>query len=111
MKEIIGADSNPQYHLGLKIFQYLSLWLRQTVIFATSLLGKDMEYGKASLQRIHFLMHVKDPWIRSVLFALSGLMLAIGFIKMKDQVQSLMVIAVGLISLATVVSKDPNQDM
>ena len=56
-------------------------------------------------------MHVKDPWIRSVLFALSGLMLAVGSIKMKDQVQSLMVIAVGLISLATVVSKDPNQDM
>ena len=56
-------------------------------------------------------MHVKDPWIRSVLFALSGLMLAVGFIKMKDQVQSLMVIAVGLISLATVVSKDPNQDI
>ena len=56
-------------------------------------------------------MHVKDPWIRSVLFALSGLMLAVGFIKMKDQVQSLMVITVGLVSLAAVISKDPDQDL
>ena len=56
-------------------------------------------------------MHVKDPWIRSVLFALSGLMLAVGFIKIKDQVQSLMVITGGLVSLAIVVSKDPNQDI
>jgi hypothetical protein len=56
-------------------------------------------------------MHVKDPWIRSILFALSGLMLAVGFIKMKDQVQSLMVITAGLVSLAVVISKDPNQDL
>ena len=56
-------------------------------------------------------MHVKDPWIRSILFALSGLMLAVGFIKMKDQVQSLMVITSGLISLAAVISKDPDQDL
>ena len=56
-------------------------------------------------------MHVKDPWIRSILFALSGLMLAVGFIKMKDQVQSLMVITAGLISLAVVISKDPDQDL
>ena len=56
-------------------------------------------------------MHVKDPWIRSILFALSGLMLAVGFIKMKEQVQSLMVITAGLASLAIVVSKDPNQDL
>ena len=56
-------------------------------------------------------MHVKDPWMRSILFALSGLMLAVGFIKMKEQVQSLMVITAGLVSLAIVVSKDPNQDL
>ena len=56
-------------------------------------------------------MHVKDPWIRSILFALSGLMLAFGFIKMKDQVQSLMVITAGLVSLAVVISKDPDQDL
>lgn len=56
-------------------------------------------------------MHVKDPWIRAVLFALSGLMLAVGFIKIKDQVQSLMVITGGLVSLAIVTSKDPNQDI
>ena len=56
-------------------------------------------------------MHVKDPWIRSILFALSGLMLAVGFIKMKDQVQSLMVITAGLVSLAAVMSKDPDQDL
>ena len=56
-------------------------------------------------------MHVKDPWIRSILFALSGLMLAVGFIKMKDQVQSLMVITSGLVSLAAVISKDPDQDL
>ena len=45
-------------------------------------------------------MHVKDPWIRSVLFALSGLMLAIGVIKMKEQAKALMVITGGLVSLA-----------
>ena len=56
-------------------------------------------------------MHVKDPWIRSILFAVSGLMLAVGFIKMKDQVQSLMVITAGLVSLAVVISKDPDQDL
>ena len=56
-------------------------------------------------------MHVKDPWIRSILFALSGLMLAVGFIKMKDQVQSLMVITAGLVSHAVVISKDPDQDL
>ena len=61
--------------------------------------------------RTHLLMHVKDPWIRSVLFALSGLMLAVGFIKMKEQVQSLMVITGGLVSLAIVISKDPDQDL
>ena len=56
-------------------------------------------------------MHVKDPWIRSILFALSGLMLAVGFIKMKDHAQSLMVITAGLVSLAVVISKDPDQDL
>ena len=56
-------------------------------------------------------MHVKDPWIRSILFALSGLMLAVGFVKMKDQVQSLMVITAGSVSLAVVISKDPDQDL
>ena len=56
-------------------------------------------------------MHVKDPCIRSILFALSGLMIAVGFIKMKDQVQSLMVITAGLVSLAVVISKDPDQGL
>ena len=56
-------------------------------------------------------MYVKDLWIRSVLFALSGLMLAVGFIKIEEQTQSLMVITAGLVSLAIVVSKDPNQDL
>ena len=72
-----------------------------------------MEYGiwKGLIIRTHLLRHVKDPWIRSVLFALSGLMLAVGFIKMKEQVQSLMVITGGLVSLAIVISKDPNQDL
>ena len=58
-----------------------------------------------------FAMYVKDLWIRSVLFALSGLMLAVGFIEIKEQTQSLMVITAGLVSLAIVVSKDPNQDV
>ena len=66
----------------------------------------EMSYCKDPL-----LMYVKDPWIRSVLFALSGLMLAVGFIKIKEQTQSLMVITAGLASLAIVVSKDPNQDL
>ena len=72
-----------------------------------------MEYGiwKGLMIRTHLLMYVKDPWIRSVLFALSGLMLAVGFIKMKEQVQSLMVITGGLVSLAIVISKDPNHDL
>ena len=56
-------------------------------------------------------MHVKDPWIRSILFTLSGLMLAVGFIGGKDQVQSLIVITAGLVSLAVVISKDPDQDL
>ena len=56
-------------------------------------------------------MYVKDPWIRSILFALSCLMLAVGFIKIKEQTQSLMAIIAGLVSLAIVVSKDPNQDL
>ena len=55
------------------------------------------------------MMHVKDPWIRSVLFALSGLMLAIGVIKMKEQAKALMVVTGGLVSLAIVLSKDPRQ--
>ena len=55
-------------------------------------------------------MHVKDPWIRSVLFALSGLMLAIGVIKMQDQVKALTVITGGLASLAVVLSKDTRDE-
>lgn len=54
-------------------------------------------------------MHVKNPWIRSVLFALSGLMLAIGVIKMKEQAKALTVISGGLVLLAIVLSKDPSQ--
>ena len=56
-------------------------------------------------------MHVKDPWMRSVLFAFSGLMLAIGVIKMKDQTNALMAITGGLASLAIVLSKEPSQDL
>ena len=63
------------------------------------------------IAKTYSLMYVKDLWIRSVLFALSGLMLAVGFIKIKEQTQSLMVITAGLVSLAIVVSKDPNQDV
>ena len=55
-------------------------------------------------------MHVKDPWIRSALFGTSGLMLAIGVIKMQDQVKALTVITGGLASLAVVLSKDPRED-
>ena len=54
--------------------------------------------------------HVKDPWIRSALFATSGLMLAIGVIKMQDQVKALTVITGGLVSLAVVLSKDPRDE-
>ena len=66
---------------------------------------------KCLIAKTYSLMYVKDLWIRSVLFALSGLMLAVGFIKIKEQTQSLMVITAGLVSLAIVVSKDPNQDV
>ena len=44
-------------------------------------------------------------------FALSGLMLVVGFIKVKERVQSLMVIAVVLVSHAIIDSKEPNQDL
>ena len=44
-------------------------------------------------------------------FVLSGLMLAVGFIKIKERVQSLMVIAAVLVSHAIIDSKEPNQDL
>ena len=58
-----------------------------------------------------YLLRLKDPCIRSVLFAFSGQMLAIGVIKMKEQTNALMAITGGLISLAMVLSKDPSQDL
>ena len=55
-------------------------------------------------------MHIKNKWIRSALFASSGLMFAIGTTKMEDQASALIVITGGLISLAALVSRVPDQE-
>ena len=55
-------------------------------------------------------MHIKNKWIRSALFASSGLMLAIGITKTGDQASALIVITGGLISLAALVSRVPDQE-
>lgn len=55
-------------------------------------------------------MHIKNKWIRSALFASSGLMFAIGTTKMGDQASALIVITGGLISLAALVSRVPDQE-
>ena len=55
-------------------------------------------------------MHIKNKWIRSALHTLSGLMFAIGITKMEDQTSALMVITVGLASLAALLSRVPDQE-
>ncbi len=56
------------------------------------------------------IMHIKNKWTRSFLFAASGLMLSIGILKIDDQTTGLIVITGGLISLLSLLSKDPNQE-
>ena len=55
-------------------------------------------------------MLIKNKWIRSALHTLSGLMFAIGITKMEDQTSALMVITVGLVSLAALLSRVPDQE-
>ena len=55
-------------------------------------------------------MHLKNKWIRSALHTLSGLMFAIGITKMEDQTSALMVITFGLLSLAALLSRVPDQE-
>ena len=55
-------------------------------------------------------MHIKNKWIRSALFASSGLMFAIGITKMGDQTSALIVITGGLVSLAALLSRIPDQE-
>ena len=55
-------------------------------------------------------MHIKNKWIRSALHTLSGLMFAIGITKMEDQTSALMVITFGLVSLAALLSRVPDQE-
>ena len=55
-------------------------------------------------------MLIKNKWIRSALHTLSGLMFAIGITKMEDQTSALMVITGGLVSLATLLSRVPDQE-
>ena len=55
-------------------------------------------------------MLIKNKWIRSALHSLSGLMFAIGITKMEDQTSALMVITVGLVSLAALLSRVPDQE-
>ena len=55
-------------------------------------------------------MLIKNKWIRSALHTISGLMFAIGITKMEDQTSTLMVITVGLVSLAALLSRVPDQE-
>ena len=55
-------------------------------------------------------MLIKNKWIRSSFHTLSGLMFAIGITKMEDQTSALMVITVGLVSLAALLSRVPDQE-
>ena len=55
-------------------------------------------------------MHIKNKLIRSALHTLSGLMLAIGITKMEDQTSALMVITLGLVSLAALLSRVPDKE-
>ena len=55
-------------------------------------------------------MHIKNKWVRSALYTLSGLMFAIGITKMGDQTSALIVITGGLVSLAALLSRDPHQE-
>ena len=55
-------------------------------------------------------MLIKNKWIRSALHTLSGLMFAIGITKMEDQTSALMVITVGLVSLAALLSRVPDKE-
>ena len=55
-------------------------------------------------------MHIKNKWIRSALHTLSGLMFAFGITKMEDQTSALMVITFGLLSLAALLSRVPDQE-
>ena len=55
-------------------------------------------------------MHIKNKWIRSALFASSGLMFAIGITKMENQISALMLITGGLVSLASLLSRVPDQE-
>ena len=55
-------------------------------------------------------MLIKNKWVRSTLHTLSGLMFAIGITKIEDQTSALMVITGGLVSLATLLSRVPDQE-
>jgi len=55
-------------------------------------------------------MHIKNKWIRSALFASSGLMFAIGITKIEDHTSALIVITGGLVSLAALASRVPDQE-
>ena len=55
-------------------------------------------------------MLIKNKWIRSSLHTLSGLMFAIGITKMENQISALMLITGGLVSLAALLSRVPDQE-
>ena len=55
-------------------------------------------------------MHIKNKWIRSALFASLGVMYAIGITKMRDLTSALIVITGGLVSLAALLSRVPDQE-
>ena len=55
-------------------------------------------------------MLIENKWIRSSLHTLSGLMFAIGITKMENQISALMLITGGLVSLAALLSRVPDQE-
>ena len=57
-----------------------------------------VQKGKISL------MHIKSKWTRSLLFAVSGVMLSIGVLTIDDQTTGLIVVIGGLISLLSLLS-------
>ena len=54
-------------------------------------------------------MHIKNKWIRSFLFMISGLMLATGVSKVDDQVYALIATTIGFASLLSLLSQDPRR--
>ncbi len=62
-----------------------------------------------SIQKDMSKMHIKNKWIRSFLFMISGLMLATGVSKVDNQVYALIATTIGFASLLSLLSQDPRR--